>query len=103
MRSNSKVSFQMSWPRRYLVALLPAAATVGGWQVAQWAFEYFGCQGDIKHMRPCLVGPVDLLPLMGLGLFWLPIASLLTVPISIWMLIMTAAKHIGSHNGAAES
>ena len=93
----------MSWPRKYFVALLPAALTVGGWQVASLAFNFFGCQGNIKSLQPCFAGPVDLVPFMGFGLFWLQLASFLTVPVSIWMLISTGAKHVGSHDGASES
>jgi hypothetical protein len=97
------VSFQMSWPRKYFLALLPAAITVGGWQAALFAWDFFGCQGNLKNMQPCFAGSISLLPFMGLGLFWLQLASYVTVPVSIWMLISTGAKHFGSHNGASES
>lgn len=87
----------MLWPLKYLVALLPAAICLGGWQGAIWAFDFFECEGDIKHMHPCLVGTVNLLPLLGIGLFWLPILSVITVPVSVWMLITTGVKHFESH------
>jgi hypothetical protein len=89
-----QVNFQMSWPRKYFMALLPAVVTVGGWQAIWLVFNLFGCHGDIKHMQPCFAGPIDLLPLMAFGLFWLPLASAL-------MFIFVGARHIGFHNGAA--
>ena len=97
------VSHQMSWPRKYLLALLPAAITVGLWQLAWLAFNVFGCHGDIKHMQHCLAGPINLLPFMGFGLFWMQLASLITVPVSALMLLFVGARHIGFHNGASES
>jgi hypothetical protein len=93
----------MSWPRKYFLAFLPAAITVGVWQAAVLAFDVFGCHGDVKHMQHCFAGPIDLLPFMVFGLFWMPLASLITVPVSALMLIFVGARHIGVHNGASES
>jgi hypothetical protein len=93
----------MSWPRKYFFALLPAAITVGVWQLAWLAFNVFGCHGGIKHMRPCFAGPIDLLPFLEFGLFWMQLASLITVPVSALMLIFVVARHIGFHTGASEN
>ncbi|MDO9165152.1 MAG: hypothetical protein Q7U13_03510 [Rhodoferax sp.] len=93
----------MSWPRSYFLALLPAAITVGVWQVAWLAFNVFECHGDIKHMQPCFAGPINLLSFMEFGLFWMQLASLITVPMSALMLIFVGARHIGFHNGESES
>ena len=92
----------MAWHRKYLLALLPAAITVGGWQTALVAWDFFGCQGNLKTIQPCFAGTIDLMPFMGLGLFWLQLASYVTVPVSIWMLISTGAQHLGSHHVASE-
>ena len=89
----------MYWSMRYALALLPAAITLGGWQLAIWSFGYFGCHGDIKHLATCHAGAFNLLPWLGLGLFWCPLLSFLTVPVSAWLLIYVGATHIGSHNG----
>lgn len=93
----------MSRPRKYLFALLPAAITVGVWQLAWLAFNVFGCHGDIKHMKDCYAGSFNLLPFMEFGLFWMQLASLITVPVSALMLLFVGARHIGDHNRSAES
>ena len=103
MPIGSNVSFQMFWSRKYFLALLPAAITVGVWQLTWVAFNVFGCHGDIKHMRHCFAGPIDLLPFMELGLFWMQLASLIAVPVSALMLLFVGVRHIGFHNGASES
>ena len=95
--------YHMSYPRKYLLALLPAAITVGLWQLAWLAFNVFGCDGDIKHMQYCFAGPINLLPFMGFGLFWMQLASLITVPVSALMPLFVGSRHIGFHNGASES
>lgn len=73
--------------------LMPVVVTVGGWQLALWAYEHFGCQGGIKNLEPCFAGDVNILPLLGIGLFWCQILSWLTVPISAGLLAAVAAKH----------
>jgi hypothetical protein len=88
----------MSWPTRYALSLMPAALTLGGWQLAVWAYDYFGCQGNIKNLAPCYAGTINLLPWLGIGLFWFQILSYITVPVSAWFLINVGAKHIGSYN-----
>jgi hypothetical protein len=72
---------------RYLAALLPIVLTLGGWQLSVFLFEHLGCQGDIKHMKPCFAGGIDLLPVLGVGQFWLPLASLVTGPISFALVV----------------
>ena len=93
----------MSWHRQYLLASLPAAITVGVWQLASLAFNVFACHGDIKHLQHCFAGSIDLLPFMVFGLFWMQIASFATVPVSALMLVFVGARHIGFHNGAFQS
>ena len=83
-----------------MLALLPAAVTLGGWQLAVWAYDYFGCHGGLKNLAPCYAGAINLLPWLGLGLFWCQILCFITVPISALLLIQVGAKHIGLHNGA---
>ena len=93
----------MSWTRRYLFALLPAALIVSVWQLAWLCFSVFGCRGDIKHMQNCYAGSFNLLPFIEFGLFWMQLASLITVPASALMLLYVVAQHIGAHNGASDS
>jgi len=90
----------MLWTIRYVLALIPAALTLGGWQLAVAAYDFFGCQGNLKNLAPCYAGTINLLPWLGIGLFWLPLLSYVTVPVSVWLLINVGARHIGSHNDA---
>lgn len=83
----------MSWGTKYLLASLPAVVTLGGWQLALHLFDSLGCQGDIKHLQPCLAGALDLRPWFGLGLFWFPLASLLTFPLSVGLVTKVALAH----------
>lgn len=91
----------MSWSLRYTLALLPAAVSLGGWQLAVWAYGYFECQGNLKNLAPCSAGTIELLPWLGFGLFWCQILSYITVPVSAWLVINVGAKHIGAHNDPA--
>jgi hypothetical protein len=93
----------VTWGWRYLLALLPAAVTLGGWQLALFGFYFFGCQGDIKHMKPCFAGGVGLLPFMGIGLFWFPLLSFMTVPASVGLLTSVAIQQAKSKNARNES
>ena len=93
----------MSWPHKYILALLPAAITVGLWQLAWLAFNAFDCHGDIKHMQHCYAGPLNLLPFIEFGLFWMPLASLITGPASALMLLVVGARHLRGRNGPTES
>ena len=78
---------------RYALAMLPSLVTVGGWQLAIGAYDYFGCQGSIKSLQPCFAGPVDLLPWLGLGLFWLPLLAFVAVPASALLLVLVGVRH----------
>ena len=86
-----------------MLALLPAFVTVGGWQLATWVYGHFGCEGNLKNLQPCFAGSVNLLPWLGIGLFWLQLATWVAVPVSAWLFIMTAARHIGSRNNVSET
>jgi hypothetical protein len=87
----------MSWFLRYMLALLPATVTLGGWLLAIWAYEYFDCQGNLKNLAPCSADTIELLPWLGIGLFWCQLLSYITVPVSAWLLFNVGAKHIGAH------
>jgi hypothetical protein len=86
-------------PYRYLLALLPALLTVGGWQAATWAFDYFGCAGNIKDLQPCFAGGVDIMPGIGFGLFWCQVLSWICVPISGGKFLGVLARQIAAHVG----
>lgn len=72
---------------KYVLAILPVAITVLGWILARSAYTYFECTGSLKYMRPCDIGSFNLLPLLGLGLFWCPALLWITTPISFSLLI----------------
>ena len=59
-------------------------ACLAGWKLTQWAFAALGCAGDIKHLQPCFWAGVDLRPVIGIGLFWLPILALPLLVITVW-------------------
>ena len=91
--SNKGIAYQ------YLLALLPALITVGGWQAAAWAFDYFGCSRNIKNLQPCFAGGVDIVPAIGLGLFWCQMLSWICVPISGGQFLGVLARQIAAHFG----
>jgi len=86
------------WLRQYLVALLPAVITVGGWQLAIWIYDYFGCQGHLKNLQPCFVGSVNILPFLGFGLFWCQLLMFIALPLSFWLVIKVFAKQYKAPN-----
>jgi hypothetical protein len=86
-------------PYQYLLALLPAFLTVGGWQAAAWAVDYFGCTGSIKDLQPCFAGGVDIMPAIGFGLFWCQMLSWICVPISGGKVLGVLVRQIAAHVG----
>jgi hypothetical protein len=86
------------WPMplwgRYLLAAVPALLTVGGWQLAEWASDYCACGGDIKHPQPCFAAGIDIVPALGLGLFWCKILTSICVPLSAGLLVGVAARQV---------
>jgi hypothetical protein len=80
---------------KYFFALLPAILTVGGWQMAVLAYGYFGCEGNIKNLQPCLAGGVNIVPALGLGLFWCQMLAWVCAPISLGLLLGVGARHFG--------
>jgi len=80
------------WLRKYIVALLPAIITMVGWQSAIWAYAYFGCQGNLKHLQPCFAGSVNIVPFLGFGLFWCQLLMFVALPLSFWLVIKVVAK-----------
>jgi hypothetical protein len=89
------------WLRKYLFALSPAIIPVGGWQLAIWAYSYFGCQGNLKNLQPCFAGTVNILPFLGFGLFWCQLAIYVALPLSFWLIINVITKQykaLGNQN-----
>ena len=70
---------------RATIAVAVPLFCVAGRQVAFWASEELGCGGDVKHLHACEFAGVDLLPIMGIGLFWLPVLAILSLPVSLWV------------------
>jgi hypothetical protein len=77
---------------RYFFALLPAIVTLGSWKLAVWAYGFFACQGGLKNLAPCFAGGVNILPALGIGLFWCQLLTWICVPISGWLLIRIVAE-----------
>ena len=80
----------MIWILRYTIAALPGVITVGGWQLAEWAFVHFGCQWNSKGIDPCFVGTNNIQGWLGIGLFWCHLIAYLAVPFSIVSVIVVA-------------
>ncbi|MCE4539443.1 hypothetical protein LXT12_19520 [Pelomonas sp. P7] len=85
---------------RYVLAGLPAIVTFGGWQLAVWAYEHFGCSGNLKALAPCFAGGVNLLPLLGIGLFWCQLLLWVAVPISLWLMLWVYSRHHVQRRGS---
>jgi hypothetical protein len=92
----------MNWTCRYLLASLPAVVTVGGWQLARWAYNYFGCRSMPKGLEPCFAGSVEITPLVGFGLFWLQLLSWVCIPLAVWLLFAVYATHLKARRAAAD-
>ena len=93
-RSNPAVKAAPSgrWAHRYVLAASPALVTFGGWQLALWAYEHFGCQGNLKYLQPCFAGSINLLPWLGIGLFWCQLLFWVLGPVSAGLILSVAAK-----------
>jgi hypothetical protein len=79
------------WLKKYLIALLPAILSVGGWQSAIWAYIYFDCQGNLKNLQPCFAGTVDIRPFIGFGSFWCYLLIFVALPLSFWFVVKVFA------------
>jgi hypothetical protein len=79
---------------RVITALAALAGALAGSQLGRWAFATLGCEGDIKHLRPCYWGPFDVSGALGIALFWLPIASVVLVPIVVWIVGKAIQRHV---------
>jgi hypothetical protein len=91
----------MKDPARYALAILPVAITGGGWLLATFAFQHFGCTGNIKYMRPCFAGSINLLPFLGFGLFWCQLLLWFAIPWSFWQALKVYASRKGGGGAAA--
>ncbi|MBV7582160.1 hypothetical protein KW851_04985 [Pseudomonas sp. PDM33] len=91
---------RLTWPVRYLLAVIPAAYTGIGWQLGSWGYTYANCQGGAKNLQDCLAGGADVIAWVGHGLFLVIPFLFFGVPLSLWCLIDTAAKHIGHFRSA---
>ncbi len=85
------------WLPFYVAALLPALVTVGWWQWAVWAYDYYGCQGGLKNLQPCFAGGVSIIGKLGIGLFWCPILSWVCVPLSLYLLLAVWGRQSGRY------
>jgi hypothetical protein len=54
----------------YALALLPFLATFGGWQVSVLLARSLGCVVPSKAPQPCLVGSLNVEPLLGAAAWW---------------------------------
>ncbi|EOV2220995.1 TPA: hypothetical protein L3996_002480 [Pseudomonas aeruginosa] len=62
----------MSWMYRYALAVAPPAVFFAIWKLGVFAYNHFDCHGSIKGLAPCSAGSFDLLPWLGLSMFWSP-------------------------------
>ena len=90
----------MSWTSRYALALLPPAVLFGVWRLGVYSLTHFHCEGSLKQQVHCATAPFDLMPWLVASLFWSPVLLVIVLPIAAFLLIDTAARHIGSTRGA---
>jgi len=93
---NFIVKFHVRSRTKYFLASLPAIIAAGGWQGAVWAYSYFGREGNLKNLQPCFAAGLNILPLLGFGLFWCQLLTWIAVPISLWLFIEIGARQIGA-------
>ena len=84
----------VQWGRRYILACIPAAYTGLGWLITSFASDFAHCKGGLKDIHGCLIGSVDISPLINHG-FFLALVFFYALPISLWLLINTALKQLG--------
>lgn len=91
---------RLTWPVRYLFAVVPAAYTGVGWQLGSWGYAHANCQGGAKYLHDCLAAGADITAWVGHRLFLMIPFLFIGAPLSLWFLIDTAAKHIGQFRSA---
>lgn len=85
---------KMGWLARYVLSIFPLAYTWLGWQLAKVGYEFFACQGNLKSIQECVRWGVDFTSLVGHGFFLMIPCVFVALPVSLWFLLNTAAKHI---------
>lgn len=74
-----------------------------GWQLGKHAFDFFNCQGGPKNLHSCMLGDVDLTHFAGFVSFFPMIAFFyVALPLSLWLLLNTAAKQIGEWHARSQ-
>lgn len=87
---------RMTWLSRYLLSVFPAIYTWGGWRLAVVTYDFLGCRGGVKNVHACIASGLDVTPLVGHGFFLMIPSLLVATPISLWLLLNTSVKQIGS-------
>lgn len=91
----SKYELRLSWWMRYVIASLPAGYTGLGWQLAGLTADILHCPPQTKDYAACYWGQIDLSGWINYGIF-LMIPLLVAIPITLWLLLDTALKQMGS-------
>jgi len=81
----------------YLMALAPPIFFFSWWQLANWAYQYFSCEGGLKNLQPCLVGAINIVPFLGIGLFWCRLALFAAVPLSVFFCAVIMSRQLGNN------
>ena len=72
----------------YTLALMPAVLTIGGCNLAYWATGYLNCEKrGAKGHKSCLLGGLDITPLIEFGrwglMFLIPVGIVLSIALCI--------------------
>ncbi|MBI4987633.1 MAG: hypothetical protein HZC23_02335 [Rhodocyclales bacterium] len=87
---------QMAWATRYFLSILPVAYTWLGWQFGSAGLDFFTCRGNFKGIHDCFLWGADFTPLVDHGLFLMIPCVFVALPMSLWLLLNTAARQMGA-------
>lgn len=91
-----KTAGRLSWLMRYVLSALPLAYTGLGWQFGRLAHTFMNCAGNAKDIHDCVRWGIDFTAMVGHASFLMIPCLLIALPLSLWLLLDTAAKHIGA-------
>ncbi|WP_417775912.1 hypothetical protein [Stutzerimonas xanthomarina] len=83
----------LAWPTRYVLAALPAAYTLTGWQLGRLAMTRFNCLGGVKNLHDYSMSGTDITVLVGHGLFLMIPGIFVAAPLSTFLLLDTLCRH----------
>jgi hypothetical protein len=86
----------MKWFVKYILAVLPPVLFYGIWQLADWAYIHYECQGNLKSLESCYAGSHNIIGFLGIGLFWCQILFYPAIVFSGLLLIVVYLEHLAS-------